>query len=232
MLEEIKGWRHVFKLDPDKEISDIRLQKICESGTDAILVGGTQGIDYDNTVELLSRVRRYPIPCALEVSSMEAICAGFDLYFIPIVLNATDPEWILKPHREGLKRFWPFIDWNQVAVEGYVVLNPESSVARLTKTEGNLQDGDVLSYARMAEHMLHLPIFYLEYSGKWGDPLLVKKVKNVLKNTQLFYGGGIFSPEQAKEMANWADTVVVGNAVYESFETALKTVKAVKVHTE
>lgn len=32
-------WRHVFKLDPAKDISDEALEKICESGTDVILVG-------------------------------------------------------------------------------------------------------------------------------------------------------------------------------------------------
>ncbi|EIT84883.1 PcrB family protein, partial [Fictibacillus macauensis ZFHKF-1] len=33
-------WKHVFKLDPAKEISDAHLELLCESGTDAIFIGG------------------------------------------------------------------------------------------------------------------------------------------------------------------------------------------------
>ena len=80
----------------------------------------------------------------------------------------------------------------------------------------------------MAEHLFSLPIFYLEYSGQYGDPQIVRVAKELLTNTRLFYGGGIRSTEQAKEMAAIADTVVVGNVVYDDLQVALKTVDAVK----
>lgn len=43
-MNEITTWRHVFKLDPNKEITDEQLEQVCESGTDAIIVGGTDGV--------------------------------------------------------------------------------------------------------------------------------------------------------------------------------------------
>jgi putative glycerol-1-phosphate prenyltransferase len=80
----------------------------------------------------------------------------------------------------------------------------------------------------MAERMFNLPIFYLEYSGTYGNVETVKEVRDSLENTTLFYGGGIKTVQQAKEMAAVSDVVVVGNAVYDNLKEALKTVKAVK----
>ncbi|KHF28187.1 Heptaprenylglyceryl phosphate synthase [Anoxybacillus sp. BCO1] len=87
-MNEITTWRHVFKLDPNKEITDEQLEQVCESGTDAIIVGGTDGVTLENVIDLLARVRRFSVPCALEVSNIEAITPGFDYYFIPMVLNS------------------------------------------------------------------------------------------------------------------------------------------------
>ena len=42
-MYDFREWKHVFKLDPNKEITDEALEKVCESGTDAIMVGGTDG---------------------------------------------------------------------------------------------------------------------------------------------------------------------------------------------
>ncbi|MEH6858728.1 heptaprenylglyceryl phosphate synthase [Priestia megaterium] len=227
-MYDIKEWRHVFKLDPNKEISDADLEKICESGTDAVLVGGSDGVTLDNVLQLLMRIRRYTVPCALEVSTIDSVTPGFDSYFIPTVLNSKDPKWIVDLHHGAMKEYGEIMDWDEIFVEGYCVLNPEAKVAALTEAETDLNTEDVVAYARMAERMFHLPVFYLEYSGTYGDPELVAEVKNSLNETKLFYGGGIETKEQASEMGELADTVIVGNVIYTNLAEALKTVKAVK----
>src|SRR5690625_1979676 len=119
------------------------------------------------------------------------------------------------------------MNWDEVFMEGYCILNPESKAYQ--KTNCSLPDDeDVISYAFMTEYIFHLPIFYLEYSGTYGDPELVKKVRKELNKTKLFYGGGITTAEQAKEMKQYADVVVVGNSIYTNFTEALQTVKAVQ----
>lgn len=225
---DVGAWRHVFKLDPNKPLSDDALEAVCESGTDAIVIGGTDGVTFDNTVELLARVRRYAVPCVQEISSLDAVVPGFDGYLVPLVLNAGDPDWLLRPHMEAIRRLGRLIRWDELVVEGYIVLNPEAKVARLTRSDAFLDVETAAAYAVLAERLLSLPVVYIEYSGMRGDVNLVREVRRVLTRARLFYGGGVDGPEVARAMARVADTVVVGNAVYAKLEGALATVAAVK----
>lgn len=227
-MYEVTEWKHVFKLDPDKEISDENLEIICESGTDAIIVGGSDNVTMDNVLNLMSRIRRYLVPCVLEVSEIESIIPGFDLYFIPSVMNSMNTKWVMGLHHEAVKEYGEIMSWDELIVEGYCILNGDCKAAILTEANTQLSADDVMAYARMAEKMFHMPIFYLEYSGTYGDVNVVQAASSVLSSTKLFYGGGIETPEQAAEMAEFADVVVVGNVIYDDFQSALKTVKAVK----
>lgn len=224
---DYQSWRHVFKLDPAKEISDGHLERICESGTDAILIGGSDDVTLENVLHLMVRVRRFTIPAVLEISTIESVAPGFDFYFIPTVLNSRDPKWIKGLHHEAIREYGDLMDWEELVPEGYCILNPACKAARLTDADSSLDSEDVVAYARLAEHFFKLPIFYLEYSGIYGNPDLVKEVKEHLSLTRLFYGGGIDSAEKALEMARLADTVVVGNVIYTDIEQAIRTVKAV-----
>lgn len=221
-------WRHAFKLDPAKTISDEHLGQLAESGTDAIIVGGTDGVTLDNVLDLLVRVRRYSVPLALEVSTVESLTPGFDYYFIPTVLNSTKAEWINGLHHGALREYGHMMDWEEIIPEGYCILNPDCKAARLTEITEIPDTEDVIAYARMAEHLFKLPVFYMEYSGAYGDSALVQEAADILEKTRLFYGGGIRSVEEAETMAQVADTVIIGNIIYDDLKAALATVKAVK----
>ena len=227
MLAEIGQWRHVFKLDPERELADEDLERICLSGTDAVMVGGSSGVTYDNTMDLLARIRRYTVPCMLEISSDEALVPGFDYYFIPVVLNTGRGEWITGRHQQALKDFGSMLDWDQIAAEGYVILNEESTAAKLTGARAPDTLMDLLAYARMADKLFRLPVFYVEYSGVFGNMEWVRRAKDVLEQARLFYGGGIDNPEKAMEAARSAHTIVVGNVIYNNLNQALGTVSAV-----
>ncbi|WP_046175754.1 heptaprenylglyceryl phosphate synthase [Domibacillus indicus] len=229
-MYDVREWRHVFKLDPNKEIDDELLERVCESGTDAILVGGSDGVTLDNVLELMVRVRRFPLPCVLEVSSLEMVTPGFDLYLIPTVLNTENAEWINGFHFEAMKEYGELMNPEELILEGYCIANPECKAAKLTGALQKPDTEDIAAYARLAGHLWKLPIFYLEYSGMYGDVKAVQKAAELLSETKtvFFYGGGIKTAEQAKEMGQHANVVVVGNAVYDFPEEALKTVEAVK----
>jgi putative glycerol-1-phosphate prenyltransferase len=227
-MYDFRQWRHVFKLDPNKEMTEKDLERICESGTDAVIVGGTDGVTLEDVLSLMARIRRYTVPCILEVSSIETITPGFDLYFIPTVLNSHDTKWITDLHHQAVKEYGEIMNWEEIVMEGYCILNQDCKAAKLTSVNAELTSEDITAYAMMAEKMFQLPIFYLEYSGSYGDVQVVSNVKKVLEKTVLFYGGGISNSEQAADMAKHADVIVVGNAIYENIEEALETVKGVK----
>lgn len=224
---DFKTWRHVFKLDPAKEITDGHLERICRSGTDAILIGGSDNVTLDNVLNLTERVQMYDLPVVMEVSTIDSVAPGFDYYFIPTVLNSDNPQWIKGLHHQAVKEYGEILEWDELVAEGYCILNADCKAAKLTGAKTDLSVDDVVAYARLAEHFFRLPIFYLEYSGTYGDMELAGKVKEVLDETRLFYGGGIDSADKARAALAAADTIVVGNIIYENIEKAIETVEAV-----
>lgn len=222
------AWRHVFKLDPERDIDDETLDRICMSGTDAIIVGGSSGVTFDNTVDLMARIRRYEVDCALEVSSVEAAVPGFDWYFVPLVLNSSRVEWLVGHQISALKAMGQFVPWQQTSAQGYIILNPQATAAQVAAARTDLTLQDMQAYMYMADRLMNLPLVYIEYSGTFGDVTMVQQAQLTKQRAQIFYGGGITSAEQASRVAKFADTVVVGNVIYTDLQAALTTVEAVK----
>ena len=125
-------------------------------------------------------------------------------------MNSTKTTFVKDLQVEAIKEFGDFMDWTELVPEGYCILNPDCKAAQVTEAQTELSMDDVIAHARLAEHFFKMPIFYLEYSGMYGDPSMVRAAKQVLTKTRLFYGGGITSARQATEMAKIADTIVVG----------------------
>ena len=218
-----RNWRHITKLDPDKSLSHDDLKTIVESGTDAIMISGTQNITNKNVSQLTFRLKDYEIPKILEPATPDAVVAeDVDYVFVPLVLNAGDLKWIVGKHKDWIMN--QTIDWNKVIPEAYIVLNQESAVAKLTKSKTDLTSDEVVAYARYAEKYLCLPIVYIEYSGTYGDPYIIKKVSETLNEASLFYGGGIDSKDRAAEMKRYADVIIVGNVVYNDIDKFMETI--------
>jgi len=58
-------WKHITKLDPDRRNPPELVQTALESGTDALMISGTQGITLGKVKRLLSRVKHHDIPIVL-----------------------------------------------------------------------------------------------------------------------------------------------------------------------
>nr|WP_175424180.1 putative phosphoglycerol geranylgeranyltransferase [Haladaptatus sp. W1] len=211
------NWEHVTKIDPDKALHDgDTYAGIADTGTDAIILGGTTNVTEVRVQPILDALSSTEIPILVEPtyrpsSSHTETLSG---YLLPIVLNADDPLWITGAHHEWVRS--SNLEWESVHPEAYIVLNPTSAVATYTQADCDLDVDDVIAYAELAEQILGQQIVYLEYSGMLGDPAVVAATRDTLSSAQLFYGGGIHDYDSAYEMASVADTVIVGDVLHDA----------------
>ncbi len=221
-------WNHITKIDPDKEISQEKLNRVVNSGTDALMISGTQGVTREKLKKTLDMLKDCDLPKILEPSDpSNVLYNGFDDIYVPSVINARDPRWIMGHHKDWAINFNP--KWGKITKEAYIVLNPDSAVGMVTQSKTDLTTEEVAAYATIAEKYYDFPIVYIEYSGTFGDPRVVKAVREALDDAFLFYGGGIKSEEQSRKMSRYADSVVVGNVIYEDdLEVYLSTVEGAK----
>ena len=214
-------WRHVVKLDPDKPLPAHLVRRIAASGTDAVLLGGTQRVTRPKVLRLLWRLRHAPVPVCIEVSTLACAVAGADAYLVPLVLNAGDPRWLISAHLEGLARLGALVPWDRVVAEAYIIGNPASAVARLVGARIPASARDVAALVQFGAGILQVPIVYLEYSGSLAGADVITAAARAFRATQragprsrLFYGGGIDGYEAARRALRQVDTIVVGNALY------------------
>ncbi len=225
---EPADWSHITKLDPDKELSDEVANGIADSGTDAVVVGGTQGVTREKARSFLSALEDAGVTVVVEPSNpANVVSDGHDL-LVPTVLNAGTVDWIVGAHKEWV-RVGGDVDWSGVHPEAYIVLNPDSAVGRVTEAYTDIAPDEAAAYATVAERYFDLPIVYVEYSGTYGDPEVVEAVSDAVDEATLFYGGGVDDYEKAREMARYADCIVVGDVAHDKGLDALReTVRGAK----
>lgn len=219
----LKDAKHIFKLDPAKEIQDEDLAKICESETDLVIVGGTDNITEDNVLNLMARLRRFSVDIALEVTDKEAIVPGFDHYFIPAVFNTANMKWQNGLMLEALKEYGHLINFSELSLFPYIIMNEDCKAFK--KAEAKSVSFEMLPhYVNMLDKLYQTKYIYIEYSGTYGDREVLKTVKDHVQNSHIVYGGGIESRGQAEEMSAYSDTIVVGNIIYKDIKKALRTI--------
>ncbi|SFR37123.1 phosphoglycerol geranylgeranyltransferase [Halogeometricum limi] len=217
-------WNHVLKVDPDKDLVDGEtFEDVCQTGTDAIEIGGTLDITADKMQRVVDACAEHDVPLYQEPSNPGVVVDddALDGYLIPTVFNAKDAFWITGAHKEWV-RIENGMDWDRTHTEAYIVLNPDASVAQLTDANCDLAVDDVASYAAVAERMFGQEIIYVEYSGMFGDTEKVKAAHDALDESTLFYGGGVSDYDAAYEMGQYSDVVVVGDLLHDEGVDAVR----------
>jgi phosphoglycerol geranylgeranyltransferase len=224
-------WHHVTKVDPDKDLAPgDTYEDVVTTGTDAIEIGGTTGMTVENMTAVVDACSEYGVPLYQEPSNPSVVidAGALDGYLIPTVFNASDSFWVTGAHKEWV-RIENGLDWSKTHTEAYIVLNPDSAVARYTEADCDQTPEDVAAYAAVAERMFGQEIVYIEYSGTFGDPDHVSAAADVIEEATLFYGGGIHDYDTANTMGQWADAIVVGDLLHEEgAEAVAETVEGVR----
>lgn len=245
---------HVTKVDPAKELpADIAPL----GGTDAVLVGGSDGVTAENTLAVIDRIAdRFPdLPILQEPYSSEHVSTdtigAADSLAIPAVYNG-DREHFVGKHvdlftevgnrpeelfgtglpvlgdiiaSKGLEAVAKMAD--KIVGEGYVIQNRDSKAARVSGVEETYSTEQVAGAALATEAFYGFPIFYLEYSGTYGDPADVEVAATHLDDATLVYGGGIDSARRAREILDaGADAIVVGDCFHDDPEQFRATIPA------
>jgi phosphoglycerol geranylgeranyltransferase len=156
-----KDWVHVTKLDPDKQLKPGDIDAIAASGTDALMLSGTLNVTQENLSMLQKQLKNYDLPLVMEPAGPEAVLMqGIDYVFVPSVMNTTDVAWLVGKHRAWIQQQKGRLPWDVIVPEAYIVLNPNSSVGKVTKSVCDLNADEVAAYVTVADRYFHFPIVH------------------------------------------------------------------------
>lgn len=221
------GVSHVTKVDPAKPFPD---DEELLAHTDLVMVGGSDRVNTENTLETLERVRAITddIPVLQEPYRSEHVSREtlglVDAIAVPAVYNGNRDNFVGKHlaffselaaapsevRGANLPIVGPLVESRGEAVvaaftdriigEGYVIQNPDSRAAEVAGAETPFSTEQVAGAALATEVFYRLPVMYIEYSGRYGGPEDVATAAAQLEETVLLYGGGITDREQSEEI--------------------------------
>jgi len=224
---------HMTLIDPEKqspeESAEIAL-KACRAGTDAIMVGGSTGVTQANLDETCVQIKRNcKLPLIYFPSGANAISSKCDAIYFMSMLNSRNVKNITGEHAKGA----PII--KKLGLEpismGYVIVEPGMKVGEVGEAEV-VRRGEfdrLIGYALTAEYF-GMDLLYLEAGSGAPEPVPLDMIAAAREAVEipLVLGGGIVTPEQAKQMAAaGADIIVTGTLVENGeFEKRLRKMTA------
>jgi phosphoglycerol geranylgeranyltransferase len=218
---------HITKIDPAEDLPtnlDILEQ------TDLIMVGGSDGVTKENTLDVIQRTEtQFPEMTVFQepyssdhVSS--ATIESADFLSIPAVYNGDHSHFVEKhvdlftemgsKPEELLGSGLPIVGdliasrgrdvvseiTDKIIAEGYVIQHLDSKAAEMSGVDTLYSSNQVAGAALATEAFYGFPIFYIEYSGTYGGPADVVAASEYLDDTILLYGGGVENGEQIDEI--------------------------------
>jgi len=222
---------HMTLIDPAKQSPEAAGQmaaRAADLGTDAIMVGGSTGVTQENLDRTVAEVKKScKLPVIYFPSGANAIARKCDAIYFMSMLNSRNVKNITGEHWRGA----PVI--RKLGIEtlsmGYVIVEPGMKVGEVGEADP-VKRSDVaraVGYA-LATEMFGMDLLYLEAGSGAPEPVPSEMVRSVRESVKLplIVGGGVNTPEKAREVTRaGADIVVTGTLVENGeFEGPLRAV--------
>ncbi|UCH89621.1 MAG: geranylgeranylglyceryl/heptaprenylglyceryl phosphate synthase [Thermoplasmata archaeon] len=213
---------HMTLLDPDKqppEKAGEMAKASAQAGTDAIMVGGSTGLNQANLDSTVQRIKSSSeLPVILFPTAANFLCRYADAIYFMSMLNSRNLKYVVGEHKKGA----PVI--KSLGLEpismGYIVVEPGMKVGEVGEADLLSRDAfdDAAAYALAAQY-LGMRLVYFEAGSGAPEPVpveMVKKIKSAI-DIPLVIGGGIRTVDDAGAIADaGADIVVTGTIVEET----------------
>lgn len=210
---------HMTLIDPAKQSPEKAAAiaaKAAESGTDAVMVGGSTGVTQENldaTVDAIKKACKLPV--IYFPSGANALARRSDAIYFMSMLNSRNVRNVSGEHWRAA----PII--RKLGVEpismGYIVVEPGMKVGEVGEADP-VKRTDVpraVGYA-VATEMFGMDLVYLEAGSGAPEPVPSQMISEVKKSIRipLIVGGGISCPDKAESVVrSGADIVVTGTLV-------------------
>ena len=233
IMEMLKGRRtlHMTLIDPANQPCEraAHIASIAEkAGTDAIMVGGSTGVNQENLDQTVLAIKRsVKIPVIYFPSGAHAISRYSDAIYFMSMLNSRNRKLLIGEQVAAS----PFI--SKLGIEtismGYLIVEPGMKVGEVGEADV-IKRGDLpcaVAYGLAAQYMGMEFVYYEAGSGA-PEPVPEEMIAAVKKNLRIpvIVGGGIRTPTQAARLKKaGADIIVTGTIVENGqFEKCLKSI--------
>lgn len=235
ILDKLKGSKLHFTLFDPASIDIDELMKIVsmaeEAGTDAFMVGGSTnaaGPYLDKFVGAMKSATKLPV--ILFPGGSTAITHEADAILFMSILNSRNPYFITKS--QALGSFTVKMANIEPIPMAYLIVEPGMTVGYIGEADPlpRKKPSIAAAYA-LAGQYLGMRLVYLEAGSGANEPVppkMVMTVKHAI-DVPLIVGGGIRTPEQAKEAIKaGADIIVTGNIVEEDPDRLSAIIRSIK----
>lgn len=221
LLEKIRseGPIHITLVDPEKitcSQAAVVAQNSKNSGTSAIMIGGSTSISQDHLDEVVAAIKKaVEIPTILFPGPINGISCNADALWFMSLLNSEDPNFLTRLQAIGA----PIV--KKYGIEpipmGYIIVGDGGAAGRIGKAHAIPYDQPELAanYA-LAGQYFGMRFIYLEGGSGAATPVPPEMIRTVKNSTvvTLIVGGGIRTKEQALAAAMaGADIIVTGNII-------------------
>ncbi len=225
---EKKGAVYIVLIDPDKEDDNSiinRVKNANNSGVDALFVGGSimMDINYNSIVKKIKSLSN--IPVILFPGGVGQLNKHFDAMLFMSLISGRNPRFLIEEQVLAA----PIVDNMNIETisTGYILVNggSNSSVEFMSSTKPIPMERVEITVAHaLAGQYLGMKLIYLEAGSGAIHPVTTEVIKAVRDAIDLpiIVGGGIKTPEKARDAVEAGASIIVTGNILEQDDNCVQ----------